>query len=411
MSATHANHPGRAEMLAQLSIALGGRSIRTGSGADLDQAVDAGRQAVAAAHTNSAARTGYLLGLAYLLEARFAGTGSGADLDEAVEMGRQAVAASPAGHPNRTASLSKLAGVLHTRFERTGRAADLDEAVDAGRRGALVEVASPGTRARAARGWGRAAATGGRWAEAVAGFEAAVELVGRVASRGVARVDQEHLLEQLGGLGADTAACCVRAGLSGRAVELFEQGRGVLLGQALDTRTDLTALGEAHPALADRFNRLAEELDRADDAAGRGGLSLAGIGGMAAQMGTYAELGRAGERLREAAEEFERLIAEVRQLPGFDRFLLPPPLAELQAVVGEVPVVAVAVSRFGSYALVVTATGVLEPLPLPEVTPDSVAARVDEFLDALRAVGGDLAADEGDRAPAEARLEGVLGWL
>jgi hypothetical protein len=102
---------------------------------------------------------------------------------------------------------------------------------------------------------------------AVEGFTAAAELLGRVAPRSLTRSDQEHLLDAMGGLGSEAAACCIHAGQRDRAVELFEQGRGVLLGQALDTRTDLTALAETHPELASRFAALRDELDSVDEPA------------------------------------------------------------------------------------------------------------------------------------------------
>src|SRR5450755_4233717 len=47
-------------------------------------------------------------------------------------------------------------------------------------------TASPRVRAGGARGWGRAAAAGGRWQEAVAGFTATVGLLGQVAPRSLA---------------------------------------------------------------------------------------------------------------------------------------------------------------------------------------------------------------------------------
>jgi hypothetical protein len=407
VAATPSDHPNRAMYLCNLGIALQWRFERAGNSRDLDGAVDAGRQAVAATPLDHPNRATMLSSLGNALHTRFDRTSNSRDLDGAVDAGRQAVAATPADHPQRANCLSILANALLARFERTGSGADLDGAVEAGRRGASVEGASPQVRMLAARGWGLAAAAGGRWVEAVAGFEAAVGRVGRVAPRSVARPDQEHLLEEVSGLGADAAACCVRAGLAGRAVELCEQARGVLLGQALDTRTDLTALAQAHPTLADRFTGLAAELDRAGDRPGHRALAWAGTEGMGAGTGLA---DATGARLREAAEAFEQLIGEIRRLPGFDRFLLPPPLTELQAIVGEVPVAVVIVSWLGSYALVVTASGVLEPLPLPEVSPDSVAAQVAEFLGTLQA-SSDPAADGAVRAVAEARLEGVLGWL
>ncbi len=268
-------------------------------------------------------------------------------------------------------------------------------------------VASPRVRAGAARGWGAAAAGGKRWAEAVAGFTAAVELVGQVAPRGLARSDQEHRVGELAGLGADAAACCVQAGLPGRAVELFEQGRGVLLGQALDTRTDLTALSEQYPAVAGRFTALRDELDRADDPAGHAAAPFTTTGDSGGGGGGAS--GDSAARRSDTATGFERLIDDIRQLPGFARFLRPVPVEELQAAAGPDPVVLVVVSRFGSYALIMTATGVPQPLPLPDLTPDAVYTQVVEFLDALAAAGEATAASQ--REAAEGRLGGILGWL
>ena len=178
-------------------------------------------------------RAGLVQGVRGRAQLRFERAGDRADLDAAIDLLRQAVAATPAGHPDRAGRLSNLSNALQTRFARAGDRADLNTAVDLLRQAVAVEVASPRARAVAAGGWGRAAAGGRRWPEAVAGFAAAAELLGLVAPRSLARGDQEHLLEELGGVGADAAGCCVHAGLAGRAVELFEQGRGVLLGQAL----------------------------------------------------------------------------------------------------------------------------------------------------------------------------------
>ena len=155
----------------------------------------------------------------------------------------------PRDHPDRARHLLNLGAALRARFGRTGVPGPTwTRPSTPAAQAVAVEVASPLCPGGRGPRLGRAAAGGGQWQEAVAGFAAAVELVGQVAPRSLARSDQEHLLEELGGLGPDAAACCVHAGLAGRAVELFEQGRGVLLGQALDTRTDLTALASSIPS-------------------------------------------------------------------------------------------------------------------------------------------------------------------
>jgi hypothetical protein len=347
----------------------------------------------------------YLSGLGNALGNRGERTGGEADLDAAVAAHRAAVEATPPGHPARAMYLSNLGVALGNRFERTGSLADLDAVVDAGRDAAMVEAASPLIRVSAARGWGHAAAVGGRWQEAVAGFEAAVGLLGRVAPRSLARSDQEHLLDELGGLGSHAAACCVHAGQPGRGVELFEQGRGVLLGQALDTRTDLTALAERYPDLAQRFTALRDELDRAGDGAAWPVTTPAGM----ARVDPITRAGlarRDAKRRREAAGAFDRVIAEIRAVPGFGGFLRPPTVGELAAAATAGPVVVVTVSHFGSHALILTGDGVGDPLPLPGLTPDAEFEHVDAFLAALDS----SAPGAGGRAAGQ-RLGDTLGWL
>ncbi|TCJ36592.1 CHAT domain-containing protein [Parafrankia sp. BMG5.11] len=406
VAATAPDHPDRAAMLSNLSAALGTQYSHSGEPADLDAAVDAGRQAVAATPPDHAGLALNLSNLGLALRIRFERLGEQADLDEAVDTGRQAVAATPPDHASLATTLSNLGNALQLRFERFGEQADLDEAVAAGREAASVEVASPRVRAAAARNWGRVAAASGRWLEAVDGFTAAITLLGRVAPRSLARGDQEHLLDDLGGLGSDAAACCVHAGLTHRAVELFEQGRGVLLGQALDSRTDLSALTELHPDLAGRFAARRDELDSAGNRSRP--LTMTGADGPA--LHTRADLALEAARRRRAATAFDRAVAEIRELPGFNGFLQPPQARELTAAATGGPVVIVNVSRFGSHALILTSGGVLEPVPLTALTPEAVYEWVLGFLIALDEVSSPFARAS-SRLAAEQWITDMLGWL
>ena len=192
-------------------------------------------------------------------------------------------------------------------------------------------------------------------------------------------------------------------------MELFEQGRGVLLGQALDTRTDLTDLTVQHPDLAARFTVLRDDLDRAGDPARPPTALPPGMDGTG--MDGRAEAARRDmERRRAAAAAFDQVIGEIRQLPDFRGFLRPPRVAELLAAAAEGPVVVITVSGFGSYALILTGGGVLDPVPLAGLTPETVYDRVVGFLGALDDAWSP-AAGAGDRAAAEQRLGDTLGWL
>jgi hypothetical protein len=398
VDATPSDYPGRAAMLTNLGLALRARFAQAGVLADLDDAIAAEREAVNGIPGDHPRRAAMLSNLGLALRARSAQARVLADLDEAITYCREAVNATPSDHPDLAGRLSNLCLALQSRFTQAGMVADLDEAITAGQAAVAIEGASPRVRAIAARGWGRAAGAGERWQEAVAGFEVAVGLVGRVAPRSLVRRDQELLLQNLGGLASEAAACCVHAGLTGHAVELFEQGRGILLSRALDARSDLTALAVQYPDLAERFTALRDDLDRADDRGGRLVMLPAGTSGF---VDNSTEAGRPEVgRWQETAEAFGQVIAEIQATKEFAGFLQPLPVRDLIAAATDGPVVVVNVSRLGSHALILTA-GDVEAVPLEDLTPESVQEQVVEFLSAF-----DAAPQDGER-----RIMAVLSWL
>jgi len=79
------------------------------------------------------------------------------------------------------------------------------------------------------------------------------------------RLDQQQGLRRLNaqGIAADAAASALDADLPPlHALQLLETGRGVIIGNLLDCRSDLSALCGAHPGLADDLEALQEEYDR-----------------------------------------------------------------------------------------------------------------------------------------------------
>jgi hypothetical protein len=85
-------------------------------------------------------------------------------------------------------------------------------------------------------------------------------LLPMLVDRGLSRADRQHHLAMIGGIGSRAAAACARAHGSGPAWEVLEQGRGVILGQALGLRAD-AALRREHPQLADEVDRLRKVLN------------------------------------------------------------------------------------------------------------------------------------------------------
>lgn len=391
--ATPVGHAGLGARLSNLGTALHARFSVGGERADIDEAAETVQAAAAAVPDGHPRRTSVLSNRAIVLHRRFEHTGEAADVDAAIGAARAAVAAIAPDHPDRAGHLANLGQAIGARFARAGAVLDLDKALAACREGAGAEAAPPRVRAVAAARWARLAARAGRWEDAVSGYATVVDLMGRTVPRGLDRRDQEALLRDMGGIGSDAAACCVRAGQVEHGVELFEQGRGLLLGQALDTRTDLTALSGRHPDRAARFTALCAQLDRPAPAAG--------VPGSGAAPAPQASVER-----RATAAKFDRLVAEIRELPGFDRFLRPPAVRDLVPPGGHV--VIVNVSDFGSHTLVLRAGADTTVVPLPALTPAAVTAEVGAFLAAVEETGARQARSW---AAGQRRMSRTLEWL
>jgi hypothetical protein len=238
---------------------------------------------------------------------------------------------------------------------------------------AALPIAPAATRIDAARAWGALAASLSQWSIAVQGYAAAVHLLPLLAWRGVSRPSRERLLQDWAGLAADAAGCAIAAGQPDRAVELLEQGRGVLWSQILETRTDLTQLRQVAPELATRLDEVRRELDRPASPT----TPVAAI--------THAPAGAAWlvDRRMALADRWEELVDQVRALPGFGAFLRPPQVDQLRPAAASGPVVILNISQWRCDALLVTDTNT-RVVELSALTHDIVQDRATTYLDALQ---------------------------
>ena len=353
------------------------RSQHEGDAADLDTAAELGERALRRAPAGSPAHALLLGSLSGTLLLR----GQPADIDRAVELSGQAASAAPEDSPVRASYLHLLIIGLTARFKTLADQSDQHDGYDAGRRAVSIGTAPAAIRVQAALGWAQLAVEAADWGEAVRAYSAAAQLLPLLTASSLARPDQEFQLAQIAGFGPRAAACCLQAGRPEQAVELLEQGRGVLLARAFGPR-DLTELARQHPDLAVRFAAQRNLID--------GGASDI-------------------ETLRERAREYEAIVAEIRQLPGFAGFLLPPRSADLLLAGAEGAVVLVNVSDIRCDALLITSAGVT-PVSLPDLSFESTRDRLTQFLTALGTLTGSTAGAD-DLASAEAAVTDVLRWL
>lgn len=225
-----------------------------------------------------------------------------------------------------------------------------------------------------------------------AGYEdmaAAVALLPRTAGWGANSGQRGLKAEQIANrseVTADAAFCAIAAGRPVEAIELLETGRGVLWDQLLHA-TIRAEVGTVDPGLVRRMDRVCRDLERPARYEQRDVLGwtaahpdapfavVVRLWGLAVRL-TGKRAARRVRRWTRAAQRAQGLQPDATfQLVSF---------GDIKPAAAEGPVVAVVLSRFGCYALVVTAEedapGVV---PLPALTLQAVRRNARGYLTAL----------------------------
>jgi tetratricopeptide (TPR) repeat protein len=387
LSLTPPGHQQRGMILSNLGALLYSRFEQTGEQATLQEAVDRHRDALTATTAVHSERGKRLSNLVIALIASARVSGDATYLDEAFPLCAQALATMPAGDSGRAPTLIALGAAHEHRFRLTGDA----EALSAGL-AAFSEVTGDTTaparlRIAAGRDGGRLAASDDATDDALQAFGAAVRLMDEAAWTGIARDDQERLLGQMAGLPMDAAAMAINAGNLELAVELLEQGRGVLLARQLETPGHHAALSKHAPDLAERLAGLQQALDQA---------------AMSDRISDHdkqdrpATIRSADHRVR-LAQQRDSIMAQIRDQADLAAIVAPPRFAELRKAAERGPVVIVNISTYRCDALVLTSDS-LQLVPLPELSAGEVGDQAEAVISAA------------DRA-SSSEIASTLGWL
>ncbi|MGW2158958.1 CHAT domain-containing protein [Nonomuraea sp. NPDC001699] len=217
-----------------------------------------------------------------------------------------------------------------------------------------------------------------------------IELLPHVASPALSLRDRERGLAGLTtDLARDACACALTTGSPQRALELLEQGRATLIDQALAGRQnhDLDLIRPYAPAEAVRMAELREQLAETGEA----------------------RHGAATDRRHTLADEMLRLTRTIRSLPGLERYLLPPRLADVRTRLGSDPLVVINVSRHRCDALIVTGSRDVTVVPLPDLTLEEAGEHAAGFTAAVTRLSDRPGPRE--RKQLTGALRETLAWL
>ncbi|WP_254711562.1 CHAT domain-containing protein [Streptomyces sp. TRM64462] len=376
-----------ARRLTNLAAVLTARFDAYGDDAELDEAVDHLQYAVAATPPAQHDRPVMLIKLAVALRKRGVHTTRDADLDAAASLLRQ-VAGDPSDTgPNQQLARLELGHLLSTRGRSRRAVADLVEAVAQYRTTALAPTQDVRTRLHCAALWGLTCARLKDLDQARAAFGVALaDLLPKLTGRALGRESQETRLREVASLANVAAAVELTAGRPREALIRLEQGRGVLLAQALRLRSRHDDLVAASPRLAERYEQVCADL-------------------VARQ--------RSPEQRKASAAEFDQVVREIRALRGFGHFHRPPDWARLSEAAALGPVAVINVSPLRCDALLLhrrSGRGAVEVLPLPGVTADEIARRADAFQAAVTKLATP-GTTGGERYVIDREVKRTLRWL
>ncbi|SCO80743.1 uncharacterized protein FRV6_04956 [Fusarium oxysporum] len=359
---------------------------RTGEQLDLDTAIALAKGSVDATPTGNALRHIRLGNLSACLIARFDSTGAFEDLEECVKMGNEAKEATPKEHVEWPARLHDLGATMQRRYQMTQDLEDLDEAIDLTQqalfalgpshpqqadtmslialffakrygetespedlqrteffyRAALFQTQSPVvTRIEAGVKLISVCMVQQNMEQAYEDAKHVVDLIPQMAVRSLESSDKQDLLLKIGGVSSEAAGLALHLGEDPSvALSLLEKGRGMFALSLDEMRADIKSLEEQCPDLASKFITLREQLS-SPSTSGR-------------TLDTEDPEWNVDEsRRHEAGDEFESLLAEIRQQSGFETFLLPPSESEIKSAADSGPIIIINTSMLRCDAILV----------------------------------------------------------
>lgn len=384
LAVTQANNPDYGRFLIHLSDALKLRFEKSGSLDDIDRAIATGEQALASTPIDHRDHPGFLNNLSNSLLSRFRRMGAMDDLKRMITMYEQALESTPVDHPYRAIYLTNLGVALEMLFERTKSLDDVERAITRYEQAVSIVTAHSSLRIKAAvsassllkhdpyRAWPL--------------LQSAVELLPTLTPRALQQSDQQHNINRYGGITAMAVSVSLNCDQTPyQAIQLLERGRGILASLQLDIRSDISILKGSYPDLAARLDDIRLQLNRPWKPL------------------EEVDLDSNLKHRREMFNQFDALLTEIRNIKGFQRFLLGPSESELKSAAGLGPIVIFNVSEIRGDAFLITSSGI-RSIRLLRLNHSDLQAYTERFLNATEATPKNY-------SWAKQEMINVLEWL
>jgi hypothetical protein len=401
-------HPMRPSYLNNLSNSLEDKFTESKDLKELDEAIILSRDAIAIIPFDHLDLANLMNSQGSRYYTKFSETKDDSDLDLAIQSFRKSTDAFEKIHPNRASSLHNLAVALRHRHQIKKLAQDRDEGKRAFADALNQSNALPIVRIEAGRSAGLLHGDDHEWVQAYAVFKTAVLLLSKVSPRSIMRDDQQYNLSGLSGISSLACSAALQAGRSAaESLEILETGRGIISGLATYSNNDISQLELRHPKLAARYKELR------DMAYPNTEIKMELVGNARDSSRAHSSnnaqtpaLFTSFENHRNYADELERLETEIRRLPGFSKFQLPPPPDQILSLASTWPIICFNVTAIRSDAILITKSDIksirLEKLAYPDLQANAAA---------LSGKGKLSAGGPSSKPARNVQLRNLLKWL
>ncbi|KAF3910991.1 hypothetical protein AA313_de0201519 [Arthrobotrys entomopaga] len=345
---------------------------------DLEDAINALQEALDAVPEINSDYIRYLNNLGKFLTWRYRVSEDDKDIDKAIDLGLRAKARTPINHPERARHLSNLVDMYRLKYLIGKEDTDINSAIDV-----LKEIVSLNSSPPVHRI--NAVLEAVPLLEATQNFPslseitgAAVRLLPQARTRSLRHTDQQDILRRYAGLTSLAVASTLQAGHSHiEALQLLEEGRGIISRLQFDTRTDLSDLkATEYSQLAIDFENLCEEL------------------GTTERISTFSTESsfQQSSQMHLASRKLEEKIQEIRKINGFENFLEPPKAHEFMKAPGKDGKIVIINISFRSDAFIIDKDSI-RLYPLGQGVRSELTVEIEDF------------------APRHKRISKTLEWL
>ncbi|KAF7359752.1 hypothetical protein MVEN_00699900 [Mycena venus] len=356
-------HPDKPSLLNSLGNSLLCRFEQLGDLSDINKSLLMFEDAVQLTPDGHPDKPSRLNSLGSSLLGRFKQLGDLSDINKSVLMFEDAVQLTPNGHPDKPSRLNNLGNSLSCRFEQLHDSEDSKQLLLHYTLAACSATGPAHIRFEAAKNWAKHSHSH-QPSSMLHAYTTAIGLLPELAWLGLSITDRHYHLSEAGQVVRDAASAAIAVHDYWKAVEWLDQGRSVIWGQLLNLRTPVDELRKSRPHLADQLVTLSASLE------------TAGTRSNAADATKPQSLQSIANQVHAFALERNHILQQIRELPGYERFLLSKPISELSLASKMGPIAIVNISAYGTDALIL-APGLGDEVihvPLSDLTIHKVQA-------------------------------------